>query len=209
MELSSRLQKIKDALLFKGNSAARKSAENEASRVEIARFDDTTREQLRQRGCLIYPLTQRTISEMEAEGVVVRKNSLLVDLGILDQPSILSEVAFDPLEFFIPNSLGTTEDADELLVAEIDLDFGVEMPGASAMKCTPADYLELAEAHRKSTGEQLFKGTSTRTTAHFRGMTAFFGEYSEEHGYQIQAGLPEIRYDLVGIAPLIVPADFY
>lgn len=209
MELDQSLQKFREALTFKRNRFSSQAAREELVHVKIARFSSKDRERLDEEKYLIYPINHMTIRDMEAKGLKVSKPWPLHDLGVLDEPSIPSEVAFNPQQFLIPDSLDATEDIQERLITIMDLEIIDISLGISVMTGSPADYIELAQQHFEATGVQLFEGISTRTTAGYRGLRAAVGDYTQERGYQIRAVIPEVRYGLIGMAPLIVPGEFY
>ncbi len=176
----------------------------------IQLFSNEAREQLTKEKYIIYSLTGQSIKTLR------NSNHPFWSTWHKDYPdfealqSRLSEVAINPKQLFLPESSYKTLTQQLEMVTHLSEAVSQKMPGVTAIIGEIPDYVELAFAHLKTTGQYLFGSDYsydyTRTVTRVGPYVARVGAFRANVGLDIVFWLPDSRYSRLWAAPLIVPS---
>jgi len=115
--------------------------------LEIKRFSEKAKEDLREKGYSIFELKKQSMLEMERTYTVEAANFTEYDYYMPDfnaQRSIGSEVAVNLSEPFLPKSNNKTDKEQDKMVEKFSKKLEKEIPGIKAFIGTMADHVEIA-----------------------------------------------------------------
>jgi len=178
--------------------------------VKIQSFPIETQRALRKEGFLIYPLTGQSMkSSREAgEKFLTTWHKAYPDFEALT--SRLNQLAINPQNLFLPDSNKKTLSKQEEMVAVFSQEISRRIKGVRAIIGEAPDYIELAFAHLKETGEYLFgkkyNYDYARTKTLINDSEAVnVGRFSHKFGLQIIRLRPNHRFKFVWAVPILVP----
>ena len=177
----------------------------------ISRFTPEAKEGLERKGFLVYTLMGKSIASLREAGL--KFWNLWDTSELLDQvPSIRSEVAMDPVNFYLPGSNFKSLDNQKAQIAEYASEISKQVPGVTAIMGSVPDYAELAILHLAATGfrPELYTGPYNGTTTHrdIFNIVISRGIYHDSVGlcFQHEPILSAFGESFVWAAPLIVPS---
>ncbi len=180
------------------------------SQSEVKKFSPEAREALEQKGFTIYVLTGKSINIHKKEGKKFRSTWVLDENDPFnDLRSVVSEVAINTDQLFIPGSNDKTLAEQEELVDNQSRELGID--GVRTIIGEAPDYIDLAFSHFDSTGGHLFgekesnNYTITKTPS-VVGLMATVGHFDPRTGLTIRDWHPDFGDSRVYIASLLVPS---
>lgn len=182
---------------------------------EIIRFSAEVRRGLEGEGYVIYELTGKSLPQLEQEGRDIGILKYLVGLGWESIVSMESEVAVNPNKLFLPKSFNQRWEKQQKMVAGFSRKLQKGVSGqVRAMVGTAADYVELYSLYRQATGIRLFgdRPPYARTATSFMSITnpdvalsVVAGGFHKEGELYLSIEHRDFGYELIGVAPLVVP----
>jgi len=181
----------------------------EATSVEVRRFNDEAKADLEKDGYIINTLTGQSIASLREAGrnfwTTWHKDHPEFEALV----SMQSEVAVNPSQLFLPKSNNKTIIQQQKMIKAFSQKLGKKIPGVEAIMGEAADYADLAFAHFDATGEYLFgerhdhyARTNTPTAD---GLVAFVGRLYSVGGLSVYDWHADHGHAIVFAAPLVVP----
>jgi len=175
-----------------------------------AEFTSDQRTALEKKGYLIYHLTGQTIETLLYNG----KSILSAFRGdsIEQLQSMLTEVAIDPKNLFLPNSNNERMDVQTARVKQFGEKLEKEIPGVTAIIGHAPDYVELTFLHLASTSKNLFGKdhnflyTCTTTPTNAVNRLVVVGNFHDFGCLGITNSDATSPSENVWVAPLVVPS---
>lgn len=186
----------------------------EAKAKEIKRLTDEQKEALKRLGLSeVIPFSGRSIKVWREEGKPFwstwHQEPQFAEFESMS--SMLSEVAINPNQLFLPGSNRKTLKEQEEMVEKFSRDLAKKVPGVKAIIGEAPDYVELAFQHLDKTGEYLFgkkyNYDYTRTkTKTVESAVADVGSFDSDGGLHVRHWYRGNRLDVLWASPLVVPA---
>lgn len=179
---------------------------------EIKRFNTEARQELEERGFVIYELAgTESIESLIEQGFHFWTTWHRDFPGVEGRTARASEVAIDPKpgKFFLPNSYSKTLDQQLQMIADFSRKLKIE--GAKAEMGEVGDYVGVVDKHLKATCNRLFgenyNNDYARTTTPTVGSSvALVGCFGAVSGLRVRGYDRDLRSSDVWAAPLVVPA---
>lgn len=180
-------------------------------------FSSEQKEALTQMGYCILHLRSQSFQDVVKAGCRVGYPFSHADIydgyPFMKEESILGEVAIRPGQLLLSCSMNQTEDQQKYSLGKLEQDLIDYVPGVGVLFGTVADYTEVAYLYYATTKKYLFAEkehyANTRTST--RGIhpdTSFMiGAYDASVGLSIQEIPKKDKKPLVGVVPLLVPAE--
>lgn len=179
---------------------------------QIEYFSPEARDELEDRGFIIYSLTCRSIRSLKAMGYEFGMDwhERYADLETL--PSRNSEVAFNPAMLFLPRSNKKTLVRQRAMIAKYSTELAREVPDVEAVMGEAPDYAELAFIHFDRSHYHLFGSiyglgwarTVTRVGSMGKGVVV--GRFLDDGRLFVDKEYPDEKGDSIWAVPLIVPS---
>lgn len=177
--------------------------------VAPRRFSSEAREALKNAGFVIYELNGHSIIDLRNAGRQFFVNWHIDNEIFETLNSMVSEVAINPSQFFLPESNWCGFPQREQMVAQFSENLARTVPGVKAVIGTVPDYLELYFSHRDLSGEKLFgerlSDVHTRIQTCAVGESAYISSFYPDHEVGVTQFFIGIYPEDVFAAPLVVP----
>lgn len=180
-------------------------------------FSSEQKEALKQMGYCILHLTSQSFQDVAKTGVRVGYPFAHPDIyegyPFKKEESIFGEVAIRPGQLFLSCSMNQTEDQQKYLLGKLEQDLIDYVPGVGVLFGTVADYTQVAYLYYAKTKNYLFAekehyaSTRTSTPGTVFGTSFTIGSYDATEGLSIHELPKTDKKPLVGVVPLLVPAE--
>jgi len=179
--------------------------------TKIIKFTDRQKEQLKNKGYLIYPLYGQTLASLRIDEHTF-SSKWHEGKAIERLAALKTEVAIDPNNLFLKDSDRRNLWDQKAMVSKFAGEIGRVIRGVTAILGGAPDYAELAFAHLAATGVRLFgdeyhRNVTRTTTPVDSEAVVCVGPFDAKKGLRIESWEPvEREADYLWAAPLVVPA---
>ncbi len=178
--------------------------------VEVKKFSDEQKEDLKKQAYLFYPLglSIKTLKYSNRKFMLnCHRDSVACEVLC----SMHSEVAIRPDSLFLPNSNRKSLKQEEEMVEEFSVKLSQKTPGVKAVMGNEADYIELAFRHLYATGIRLFGEAygynyARAKNPYNKSGVANVGDFGVDMGLHINDWFAGRGNEYTYAVPLVVPA---